>query len=201
MCVPVVCEERGGVIDHGTLRAYDKDHCRCHLCAGGNAIRMNRYRQRRVRNGGMITKQGVVGGHTTVSSKTPKHQVIMLRRRLTYEQMAEFTGFNPKTFYVIARGKRIRVNAPTAAAIQALWEDYCAPVEVDTRRYPVAPLRSFLERRYGTLLAAGKNIARDVHRLEETGLTATQADKWALRYSRMPTDWWPEFGLSLEEAS
>lgn len=156
-------------------------------------IRMSRYRAAREANGGTVKEYGIIGGHLLVPCAEFIPALRRLHRKMTWIEMARLAGVSDCTFKDIAIGRRHRIHMQTARRVESFLADYDDPVARSTTvRLPGEPLAELVRVRYGSLQASGYND--QIHRLCREGLSADQAERWAMRLlGKLPEEIWPDY--------
>jgi hypothetical protein len=169
---------------HGEYRTFYTDLCRCQVCTAANTLRTKRQRLRYARSGPQL-----------VPAEPVRKQLLELNKTLSYRKIAALIGIGVANYMTpngIALGQRKMVNRRVADAIAALYEERCAEVPYDWRRWPTEPLRQAVIARYGSLQASGDpNLARLVNRSKSI-LTDT-AEQCAERHGWLPHELWSDW--------
>ena len=173
---------------HG-ITAY-RQGCRCDTCRAAVALRWNRYQVDLSRRGGPLS----------LDPTTTREQLADIRNAVgSWSRVANLLGVSRQAVWHLAT-QRKKVRHSTAEAIAALWDDYCAPIRADRRRWPAEPIYRRVVSLYGSVKSSPWR--RDVTRIRAKGSVSTEtAEKWADRLGKMPHELWPDwFTADLEDA-
>lgn len=131
-------------------------------------------------------------GPQMVDAGPTRRQLLMLHRRMSWYQMEGLLPTARGHLGYIANGKAKKVTLATANAVEALWVDFCGPLERDRRRWPIAPFKSAALARYGTIRAMGNiNQARQIWSGRD--ISTKSAENYADSLGLMPSDIWPDW--------
>lgn len=170
---------RPRIYGHGTNARYEAG-CREACCRIPHTAAMKQWRVDTERNGKRL-----------VPAQEAALQIKQLRKAgwSTPKVAAELGLCHYKHLQQIASGRWPTINRTLAQAIEDLWEDICAPLPVDTRRWPIEPLKAAVIARYGSLRALGNtNLARNIHR--HAMLSTQTAERYAESLDLHPTELW-----------
>lgn len=182
----------GREIIHGEANTYAYYKCRCDKCRLAASIHKNRYRAMREARGGRTTKKGTIGGHLLLPAERTREQIVALHRVMPMTKVAELAGRSRRHLNEIASGRATKVREDTQRTIERLWQDYCAPVERSSARWPIDPVLKVILARYGSLNASPWHVP--AQKAKERGSVGTDgAEAWADRLRLHPIDLWPDW--------
>ena len=176
-----------GGFGHG-LRSYlGPSRCRCEVCRSANTAHHKRYVVTVARQGGLMWLD---------ATETARRLHEIREAAGSWVRVGELLGVSTQAAWHLANRRR-RCRRETAAAVERLWEDHCAPVV--KRRWPVGPLRDELCRSYGALTSAPLSSADRRYLYRAETLDTARADRVCLACGLFP-EWVWEDWYSLEPA-